>query len=75
MAEKRDTSKSVYRIKALGPTYESNHAEVLRYQTDKRKKPLEIREGQILTVGTDISEEEADRLQNLSIWKFERVRE
>lgn len=66
----------VVRLEAKGPTNELSGAEILRFRpSDKRKKTMDIRQGQILTVGKEITEEEADRLKSLSIWNFKEVKE
>lgn len=80
MAEekKNDAKASVdgFKVIAKGPTNRTSKSEVLRFQPDNaRKKQIDIREGQILNVGKDITNEEADRLLGLNIWKFERVNE
>lgn len=66
---------SVVRLEANGPANELNGAEVLRFQRLKGNKTMDIRKGQILTVGQDITEDEADRLKGLSNWTFKEVKE
>lgn len=67
--------ESPRRIEAKGPTKEENNAEVLRfYRENGRNKTMDIRKGQILTIGEDITEEEADRLLNLNFWNFKEVK-
>lgn len=68
------TSTKTSLIKAIGPSDRFNQAEILRFQpNERRKKEIDIRAGQILVIGEDITAEEADSLLELSIWKFERV--
>lgn len=64
------------KILAHGPADETNGASILRYKrADGRKNDIDIMVGQILTIGEDITQEEADTLLNLSNWNFERVSE
>jgi hypothetical protein len=64
------------KIVAHGPADETNEASILRYKrADGRKNDIDIMAGQILTVGEDLTQEEADNLLNLSNWNFERVSE
>lgn len=68
------TNTQANKIKAIGPSDEYNQAEILRFQpNESRKKPIDIRSGQILTIGEEITSEEAETLLNMSIWDFERV--
>lgn len=61
-------------LKNLGTRNVTNGAGVLRFiRHDKRKEPLHIRKGQILVIGKDITEKEAEHLLALPNWKFERV--
>jgi hypothetical protein len=77
MAEPKETknnSQQKIRIASNGPTDEYSNSEVLRYQpNDKRRDRIDIRKGQILTVGEEITTEDANRLLNLKVWDFERV--
>lgn len=77
MAESKETKKTsqeTIRIASHGPSDEYSNSEILRYQpNDKRKDKIDIRNGQILTVGEDITTEDANRLLNLKVWNFERV--
>lgn len=87
MAEKKvDTKKAsvksqstVSKIQVVGPSDETNGAEVLRFQREGNKKPIDITSGQYLTVGSgedaDISQEEAQRLLNYSRWEVKEVKE
>jgi hypothetical protein len=76
MAEQKEVRepRQAVRISSLGPTNEYSNTEVLRFQPEnKRKDPIDIRKGQILTIGQEITQEDANRLLNLGVWKFERV--
>jgi hypothetical protein len=72
--KKATTQEKKVRIQAKGPSDDTSNSEVLRYQPmNKRKKKIDIRAGQILTVGEDIEKDDSDRLLNLKVWNFERV--
>jgi hypothetical protein len=72
--ETKSTNQQKIRIVSNGPTDEYSNSEVLRFQpNDKRKDRIDIRKGQILTVGEEITSEDANRLLNLKVWDFERV--
>lgn len=69
-----DSGQSATKIRSIGPSDRFSGTEVLRYQPDdKRKSAVDIRRGQILTVGEEITQEEAERLLSLNAWKFEGV--
>lgn len=62
-------------IIAHGPSSEKNGAEILRFKHHSGRGHLDIQSGQLLRVGEDITEDEADQLLSYSAWSFERVDE
>lgn len=60
-------------IQSQGPSNPNNLSEILRFRRHNSEETLDIRAGQVLTVGQDITQEEAEQLLGLKIWTFERV--
>ncbi|MCY9017264.1 hypothetical protein MOF27_07430 [Priestia megaterium] len=77
MVEKNETKAkptTERKIICKGPVDKNNGAIIFRLPPERKDgKPFDIVEGQILTVGTDISEEVANQLLDSKSWKFEEV--
>ncbi len=61
------------KIICKGPVSKDNGALIFRLPRGK-KEPLDIYKGQVLTVGEEITQEEADFLIDATTWKFEEVK-
>jgi len=62
------------KIICKGPVDKNNGAIIFRLPPERKDgKSFDIVEGQILTVGSNISEETANQLLNSKSWKFEEV--
>jgi hypothetical protein len=80
--EKKETAASkqmVSKIQVDGPADVNNGASVLRFIRDGRKAPVEIIQGQVLTVGDndehDLTFDEAQRLLSYSRWNVKEVKD
>lgn len=58
-----------------GPVDETNGAFIFRLPREGNKEDLDIYEGQVLTVGEEITQKEADQLLSASTWNFSEVKE
>ena len=69
------TKKEKTQIVCRGPKKKKNGALFLRFpREDGRKTPIEIYNGQRLTVGHDLTENEAKTLLKNPTWTFEEVK-
>lgn len=75
MAEQKERAErpaeKAKRIKCEGPVG-SNGASVFRLP--KQKGSLDIYPGQVLTIGNEITKEEAEQLLTATSWKFSEVK-
>jgi hypothetical protein len=67
-----EKKKPVKKIVCNGPVDENNGALIFRFPREK-KGDLDIYRGQILTVGEEITEQEAAELLAATTWSFEEA--
>ena len=65
-------AEKVRKIKCEGPIHETNGASIFRLQ--KQRGSLDIYPGQILTIGNEITKDEAEQLLAATSWKFSEVK-
>ncbi|KAB2328932.1 hypothetical protein F7731_23550 [Cytobacillus depressus] len=83
MAQKKTNTKktseksqsTISKIQVVGPTDETNGAQILKFSREGNKNPLTITPGEYLDVGEegDISQDEAQLLLNYSRWEVREV--
>jgi hypothetical protein len=63
-------------IRVIGPYDENNGSKIFRfYHDDGRKGFTDFHEGQVITVGDQVTQDEAERLLSNSSWEFKEVKE
>jgi putative AlgH/UPF0301 family transcriptional regulator len=72
--ELTEKKKTVKKIVCKGPVDENNGALIFRFPREK-KGDLDIYRGQVLSVGEEITEQEAAELLNATSWNFEEATE